>query len=68
MFSCSRWGTSEEDSEVVRLDVESPDGSVSAWEASVVPGRTMPVPDCGRPIEDAKKSETEWEVRGLRQA
>lgn len=68
LLSSSRWGMSEEGSDVVRLEVESPDGSMSAWEASVVPGRTMPVPDCGRPIDEAKKSETEWEVHGLRQA
>ncbi|HUE59425.1 MAG TPA: sucrase ferredoxin [Acidimicrobiales bacterium] len=59
---------------LVRLEVEMggagegavAGGSVEVWEAAVVPGRTLPVPDCGRPIEEAKKSETEWEVRDLR--
>ncbi len=58
----------ETDDGLVRLEVEGPrrGGPVEVWEAEVVPGRTLPVPDCGRPLEEAKKSETEWEVRGLR--
>jgi hypothetical protein len=36
------------------------------WEAVVRPGRTMPVPDCMRPLSEAKKSETELAVSGLR--
>jgi hypothetical protein len=67
LLSCARWGSSDSGDDVVRLTVEQPDGGVSVWEASVVPGRTLPVPDCGKPLEEAKKSETEWEVRGLRQ-
>ena len=37
------------------------------WEAVVRPGRTLPVPDCMKPLAEAKKSETEWAVSGLRQ-
>lgn len=51
----------------VRLSAVTDEGLRMAWEAGVVPGRTLPVPDCGRPIEEARKSETEWEVRGFRQ-
>jgi hypothetical protein len=49
----------------VRLTVQAPGGPVQTWEAEVRPGRTLPVPDCGRPIEEARKSETEWVVEGL---
>jgi hypothetical protein len=50
----------------VRLEALAPDGSASAWEATVRPGRTLPVPECGRPLDEAKKSETEWRVSDLR--
>ncbi|HET6963856.1 MAG TPA: sucrase ferredoxin [Acidimicrobiales bacterium] len=36
------------------------------WEAVVRPGRTLPVPDCMKPLSEAKKSETEWVVSDLR--
>jgi len=52
----------------VRLTVQSPGGPAQIWEAEVKPGRTLPVPDCGRPIEEARKSETEWVLKDLRQA
>ena len=48
----------------VRLEAATPSGRI-AWEAEVKPGRTLPVPDCGRPLEEARKTETEWEVTGL---
>lgn len=38
------------------------------WEAVVGPGRTMAVPECMKPLAEAKKSETEWVVSGLRPA
>jgi hypothetical protein len=38
----------------------------TTWRGLVEPGRMLPVPDCGRPIEDAGKSETEWVVSALR--
>lgn len=51
----------------VRFEASAPSGRV-AWEADVKPGRTLPVPDCGRPLEEARKTETEWEVTGLTRA
>ena len=54
------------DGDAVRLDAVDADGRPMSWEADVKPGRTLPVPDCGRPIEEARKSETEWMVHGLR--
>ncbi len=50
----------------VRLTVQPAEGRAETWEAEVGHGRTLPVPDCGRPIEEATKSETEWVVEGLR--
>ena len=55
----------ELDAGSVRLEAVDGEGRRLAWEAEVTPGRTLPVPDCGHPIEDARKSETEWKVRGL---
>jgi hypothetical protein len=66
LLSCPRTGSDSGDGGPVRLDIERPDGTLERWEASVVAGRTLPVPDCGRPIEEARKSETEWQVRELR--
>ncbi|MGH9060290.1 MAG: hypothetical protein ACRDZY_12365, partial [Acidimicrobiales bacterium] len=37
----------------------------SVWEARVGPGRTMPVPDCGGPIDQARKTETELRLSDL---
>lgn len=53
--------------DLARLEVQDGAGGVDRWEAQVLPGRTLPVPDCGRPISEAHKSETEWKVVGLRQ-
>ena len=54
----------------VRLDVgaRSAGGATEVWEGEVRPGRRLPVPDCGRPIEEAKKSEHEWVVASVRRA
>jgi len=49
----------------VRLTVQASGRPAQTWVAEVRPGRTVPVPDCGRPIEEARKSETEWVVEGL---
>lgn len=46
----------------VRLDAESPTGERRSWEATVEVARQVPVPECGHPIEDAKKSEPELRV------
>jgi len=48
---------------VVRVEAIAPDGAALAWEARVEPGRRLPVPDCGHPLEDAAKSEVEIVVR-----
>lgn len=39
--------------------------STTVWEGSVVPGRTLRVPDCGEPAELSKKTETELRVVDL---
>jgi hypothetical protein len=46
----------------VRVEALAPDGTPLAWEAEVTHGRRLPVPDCGQPIEAAKKYETELVV------
>jgi hypothetical protein len=67
LFDQHRTGEVTQDG-TVRLTVQAPGGPLQTWEAQVKPGRTLPVPDCGRPIEEARKSETEWTVEGLHQA
>ncbi len=62
-----RWGT-DLGGGVVRLDAEAPDGRRLAWEAEVQVVRLVPVPECGQPIEAAKKSEPELRVTGVRAA
>lgn len=51
---------------VVTLEAADAHGGVDRWEAVVRPGRTLPVPDCMKPLSEAKKSETELVVTGLR--
>jgi hypothetical protein len=51
----------------VRLRAQWPGGRTETWEAEVLPGRDVPVPDCGRPIEESHKTEREWVVRDVRQ-
>lgn len=51
---------------VVRFEAGDRRGGVDAWEALVSPGRTVPVPDCGKPLSVAKKTQTEWVVSELR--
>lgn len=48
-----------------RLESIGPDGAERSWEAEVGPGRRMPVPDCGKPVEDAPKFESELVARVL---
>ena len=66
LLSLERSGR-ELDGSRVRLEAVAPSGQI-VWEAEVEPGRTLPVPDCGRPLEEARKTETEWEVSGLTRA
>jgi hypothetical protein len=49
----------------VSLHVEGP-GVSATWEATVRTGRVLPVPVCGSPIEEAKKSEAELIIDGVR--
>lgn len=46
----------------VRLDAVSPGGERVSWEGVVEVVRRVPVPECGSPIERAKKSEPEYRV------
>jgi hypothetical protein len=48
----------------VRLEAVGRSGDLLAWEAVVAAGRTLPVPECGREIADARKTETEVVLRG----
>ena len=49
----------------VRLEGTAPDGTRTVVDAEVETVRTMPVPDCGRPVAEAKKSAPELAVRRL---
>lgn len=51
---------------IVWLEVATSAGSTERWEAVVRPSRTLPVPDCMKPLDEAKKTETEWKVADLR--
>lgn len=46
-----------------RLETEG-----AAWEATVLPGRTLPVPECMKPLTESRKTETEWAVSDLQRA
>lgn len=58
------WARSGEqlDDGLVRLEGRSPAGERNSWEATVEVARLVPVPECGHPIGDAKKSEPELRV------
>jgi hypothetical protein len=49
----------------VRLEGTAPDGTRTVFGAEVETVRTMPVPDCGRPVAEAKKSAPELAVTRL---
>jgi hypothetical protein len=49
----------------VRLAAEAPDGRRLAFEATVEVVRTLPVPNCGKPPEQAAKSAPELRVTGF---
>jgi hypothetical protein len=65
LFDCRRTGTDLGDGRV-RLDVTAPDGAIRSWEALVATTRVLPIPDCGQPLDAAKKSEPELAVQELR--
>jgi hypothetical protein len=50
---------------LVRLDAEAPDGRRLTFEATVEVARILPVPDCGKPPEQASKSAPELRVTGF---
>ncbi|MGH9122026.1 MAG: sucrase ferredoxin [Acidimicrobiales bacterium] len=41
---------------------ERPVGSRLSYEIVLSPSGTLPIPDCGRPLEEARKSEPRWSV------
>jgi hypothetical protein len=45
-----------------RIDFQAPDGRAGAYEAQIGRGRQVPVPQCRRPLGEAAKSQTEFEV------
>jgi hypothetical protein len=52
----------------VRLHVEGLDGPgrVATWEATVAPGRTLPMPDCGGPVAEAVATARELAIHDFR--
>lgn len=46
----------------VRLDGVAPDGARTSFEATVEVARIVPVPDCGKPIDQARKSAPELRI------
>lgn len=50
------------DRTLVRLEATAPDGGRVAFEAAIEVARTMPVPDCGRPLAEARKTAPELRV------
>lgn len=49
-----------------RVEAIAPDGTHLAWEGSTRPGRLLPIPECGRPVEEAPKHEAEVVVESVR--
>ncbi|HEX6419750.1 MAG TPA: sucrase ferredoxin [Acidimicrobiales bacterium] len=47
---------------LVRLEATGPDGAGQVFEAAVEVARVLPVPDCGRPLTEARKTAPEWRV------
>jgi hypothetical protein len=54
-----RWGWPATDG-TFALEVGSPTGVSETWTGEVRVSRTLPVPDCGKPIEEAKKFDREF--------
>ena len=50
----------------LRLEAIAPDGAKLAWEGTVVSGRDLPIPECGKPLAEATKTETEVSVINVR--
>jgi hypothetical protein len=54
-----------EDRRQVTVTASGGDGEVVAYRADVVVRRVVPVPECGRPLEEARKSSQDLEVVSL---
>lgn len=54
--------TDDGEAKRVRIDYRTPDGTPGSHVASVVVKRFLAVPDCGKPIDEAKKAEPELRV------
>lgn len=61
----ARTGTDHGDGRVSLTGV-SPTGAVRSWEGVVEVAREVPVPECGAPIDLARKSEPEYRLVALR--
>jgi len=59
-----RWGEAGDDG-TATVTGESPGGDRRTWTAEVEVARMVPVPECGLPIDAAKKSEPELRVRAV---
>jgi hypothetical protein len=51
---------------LMRVEGIAPGGSARAWEVTTEPGRALPIPECGLPIDAAKKAEVETRVVAVR--
>jgi hypothetical protein len=49
----------------VGIDYRTPSGRTGRYEGSVAVGRVVPVPECGRPLDQAVKTQPELVVSGL---
>lgn len=49
----------------VVVEVDGGDDGHRAWRVEVAPGDAAPVPDCGRPVGPATRTERQWLVTGV---
>lgn len=64
LLGARRWGEQVGDA-TYHLHASWGDGPAMTWSARVRPVRTVPVPVCGAPVADARKSQTELAVEDL---
>lgn len=55
-------GTADDGVITAGIDFEAPNGAVGSYEGRIGRGRKMPVPECRRPLEEAIKSQAEFEI------
>jgi hypothetical protein len=53
------------DGDRYRLRLDGPDGPPRSWESTVVEGRRLTIPECGRPIGESHKTTVELAVSDL---